>query len=113
MDGRGRPVRGESGVGESALTARIAARARHVGQALPLAIYLMALPEFHDLATPSLASRFGRRFAPISLGQIDDADLHQALQPFTADNWPIGGPDGPIRVVASSRPDAAGRPRAR
>lgn len=71
-------------------------------RALPLAVYLTALPEFHDLATAQAGATFGRRFAPVTLGPIDDADLHQALQPFTGDGWPVAGPDGPNRVVAEA-----------
>ncbi len=70
--------------------------------ALPLAVYLTALPEFHDLATAEAGATFGRRFAPLHLGPVADADVLHALAPFARDGWPTAGPDGPARVVAEA-----------
>jgi len=70
--------------------------------ALPLAVYLTALPEFHDLATAEAGATFGRRFAPMMLGPIDDAELRQALHPFTTQGWPVAGSDGTDHVVAEA-----------
>lgn len=69
---------------------------------LPLVVYLTALPEFHDLATAKAGATFGRRFAPMTLGPIDDVELRQALSSFLRDGWEVVGPDGPARVVAES-----------
>jgi hypothetical protein len=68
--------------------------------ALPLAVYLTALPEFHDLATAEAGATFGRRFAPLHLGPVADDDLRHALAPFVRDGWPVPTSHGPARVTA-------------
>jgi hypothetical protein len=66
--------------------------------ALPLAVYVSGLPDFHDLAAAAGAT-FSRRFRTLELEPLEDADLREALRPFTTDGWPVLGEDGEARVV--------------
>ena len=69
---------------------RDAAGTRHE-RVLPIAVYLTALPEFLDEATAAAGATFARRFRPMLIGHLDDADLRLALAPFTSPTgWPIG-----------------------
>lgn len=55
---------------------------------LPIAIYLTALPEFHDEATAAAGATFGRRFKPTLIRGLDDVDLRHALAPFASvEGW--------------------------
>ncbi|WP_108664561.1 ATP-binding protein [Euzebya rosea] len=66
--------------------------------ALPLAIYLSGLPDFHRHAAESGAT-FSRRFRTAELEPLSDMDLREALSPFTGDGWRILTDDGTARVV--------------
>lgn len=66
---------------------------------LPLAVYLTGLPEFTDRATSVAGATFARRFAPVLLTHLDDAEVRLALAPFTGAGWPVLTDDGPGRVV--------------
>lgn len=64
---------------------------------LPVAIYLSGLPDFYARAAAAGAT-FARRFKPLELGPLEEADLELALRPFTTAGWPILGESGPERV---------------
>lgn len=66
--------------------------------ALPLAVYVSGLPDFHDLAAAAGAT-FSRRFRTLELEPLEEADLREALRPFTTDGWPLLGEAGEVRVV--------------
>lgn len=65
---------------------------------LPIVVYLSGLPEFYARAAKAKAT-FARRFKPLELGVLDDADLHLALRPFVTDGWEVFDPArGAVRV---------------
>jgi hypothetical protein len=65
---------------------------------LPIAVYLSGLPEFGTRASAAKAT-FVRRFKPLELGPLEDADLHLALHPFLTEGWEVLDPEeGPVRV---------------
>jgi hypothetical protein len=64
---------------------------------LPVLVYLSGLPEFYARATVA-GTTFARRFKPLELGPLEDADLHLALRPFLTEGWEVLGPDGPVRI---------------
>jgi hypothetical protein len=64
---------------------------------LPFAVYLSGLPEFYARASAAGAT-FARRFKPLELGPLEDADLQLALTAFTTDGWEILGDEGPTTV---------------
>lgn len=78
---------------------------------LPLAVYLTGLPEFVDQATSEAGSTFARRFRPMLLGPLDDADVRAALHAFLTDGWVVVGDDGPEPVYMTE--DAVDRILAR
>ena len=71
---------------------------------LPVVVYLSGLPEFYARASAAGAT-FARRFKPVELGPLDDADLQLALRPFVTDGWTVLGEHGPVAVRL--QPEAA------
>lgn len=64
---------------------------------LPLVVYLSGLPEFM-LRANAARTTFSRRFKPIDLEPLEEADLREALAPFTGAGWPVLTDEGPARV---------------
>jgi hypothetical protein len=71
--------------------------------ALPLVVYLTALPEFADQASTRIGATFARRFQTVLLDPISDDDLTSALWPLVYEGRPI---DAGQTVVTMS-PEAA------
>lgn len=67
--------------------------------ALPLAVYLTGLPEFHDRASSRTGATFARRFQTTLLGPLEDDDVRGALRPFAHVGWPVLDEDGEHRVT--------------
>ena len=66
--------------------------------ALPLAVYLSGLPDFHRHAAEAGAT-FSRRFRTAELDPLSPMDLREALSPFTGEGWRVLTDDGTARVV--------------
>lgn len=66
---------------------------------LPVVVYLTGLWNFADEATRAAGATFARRFKPVRLGWLDDADIQIALSPFTTTGWPVLTADGPAQVT--------------
>lgn len=54
----------------------------------PLLVQLTGLPEFTDRATSVAGATFARRFKPVLLKHLSDAEIRPALAPFTNGGWP-------------------------
>lgn len=67
--------------------------------ALPLAVYLTGLPEFHDRASSRTGATFARRFQTTLLGPLDDEDVRGALRPFAHVGWPVTDEHGEHRIT--------------
>lgn len=70
--------------------------------ALPIAVYLTGLPEFHDHATSRTGATFARRFQTTLLGPLDDDDVRGALRPFAHVGWPVVDERGERRVTMTT-----------
>lgn len=68
---------------------------------LPLLVYLSGLPEF-SLRANAARTTFSRRFKLLDLEPLEEADLREALAPFTGDGWPVLTDEGPARVHFAS-----------
>lgn len=64
---------------------------------LPLVVYLSGLPEF-SLRANAARTTFSRRFKPIDLEPLEEADVREALAPFAGEGWPVLTDEGPARV---------------
>lgn len=64
---------------------------------VPLAVYLSGLPEF-SIRANAARTTFSRRFKPIDLEALEEADLRAALAPFASAGWAVLADDGPARV---------------
>ena len=67
--------------------------------ALPLAVYLTGLPEFHDRASSRTGATFARRFQTTLLAPLEDEDVRGALRPFAHVGWPVVDEHGEHRVT--------------
>ncbi len=74
---------------------------------LPLAVYLTGLPEFEDRAGARKGATFARRFMPVTLGPLDDADLASALQPFVMEGWEVADGEGGTSLIRMEQDAAA------
>jgi hypothetical protein len=74
----------------------------HHDKVLPLLVHVTGLPDFADRATSTAGATFARRFQPVLLTALPDADVRLALAPFTGVGWPILGEDGPEAVVMTA-----------
>lgn len=72
--------------------------------ALPIAVYLTGLPEFHDRASSRTGATFARRFQTTVLGPLDDDDVRGALRPFAHVGWPVsaGGEEGRVTMTPAA-----------
>lgn len=70
---------------------------------LPIIVYLTGLWDFNDEAVRAAGATFARRFKPIRLPWLDDADIQTALAPFTTDGWPAVDDDGPVTVTMTAQ----------
>ncbi len=71
---------------------------------LPLLVYLSGLPDFRDRVGQAGAT-FARRFKTFELDYLDEAELREALIPFTTTGWPLLTDAGPATVHMA--PEAA------
>lgn len=69
--------------------------------ALPIAVYLTGLPEFHDRASSRTGATFARRFQTTLLQPLQDDDIRGALRPFAHVGWPVPHDGGERRVSMS------------
>lgn len=67
--------------------------------ALPIAVYLTGLPEFHDRASSRTGATFARRFSTTVLEPLDDDDVRGALRPFAHVGWPVPVDGTEVRVT--------------
>lgn len=67
--------------------------------ALPIAVYLTGLPEFHDRASSRTGATFARRFSTTVLEPLDDDDVRGALRPFAHVGWPVAHEGDEVRVT--------------
>lgn len=66
-------------------------------QVLPLAVYLTGLPDFLDVAR-SAGATFARRFEPVELEPLTDAEIDTALAPFRRYGFEVLTDEGPAAV---------------
>lgn len=64
---------------------------------LPIAVYLSGLPEFVHRASAAGAT-FARRFKPLELESLEQAELEHALHPLVHGGWEILDQAGPTRI---------------
>lgn len=67
-------------------------------RALPFVAWLSGLPDFRDRVAAA-GSTFARRYRIHDLELLDEPALRTALHPFTAEGWPVLGPDGPVAIL--------------
>lgn len=71
--------------------------------ALPIAVYLTGLPEFHDRASSRTGATFARRFQTTLLAPLEDDDVRGALRPFVHVGWPVVDEGGEHRVTMTQQ----------
>ena len=69
--------------------------------ALPIAVYLTGLPEFHDRAAARTGAMFARRFQTTLLRPLHDDDVRGALRPLAHVGWRVPHEGGERRVAMS------------